>query len=224
MLRQPRLIPSLLIGLAVATVIPACGSADAQDDGVPRRARVRAHSDPVTTQEGIVTTQAIDPRLANVPQRIKTRPFHGKLCLVLDAGRTWTMLEDETPTNFASFSIPGTGGMATMTAHWFGGGGGNVDANLRRWAGQFDVEDGDSILQSNITILGTTGSKITRMQLVGRYNGESKAKGHEQSTRDDWAIDAAVMETRWGPIFIKTVGPRVTLAENIAWLAEKIAS
>jgi hypothetical protein len=92
-------------------------------------------------------------------------------------------------------------------------GGGSVEENLSRWAGQFRQPDGsDSLARAQTSRDTINGLRVTRMELTGTYMATMGPMGGPQGgEQPGYALDAAVIETPQGMYFLKCTGPEGTL-------------
>jgi hypothetical protein len=125
----------------------------------------------------------------------------------------------------AQLCIPsGKGGVedGLVTVFHFGpGGGGGVQANLTRWAGQFKQEDGaDPMSRATITKSeSAAGLKITTIELGGRYVTGPMSMETRAYDEPGWALVGGILEGKGGPWFFKGVGPsEVVQASREAFL------
>lgn len=147
-------------------------------------------------------------------------------CLFLRVSEDWVPLEPERESRLAEFRLPGEEAeeAATLTVYWFDGRGGTVEDNLRRWGGQFASDETDPLLRADIRMLGASGARLTRMRLAGTYVAAVAPGSPEHHDEPGWALDAAIWETPYGPVFLKAVGPRATLRRHSAALGRLYAN
>ena len=125
----------------------------------------------------------------------------------------------ETPTSSmrkAQFRLPGADGAAdaSLVVYYFGpGGGGGVEANLARWAGQFEQPDGsDSSALLTSTKRDLRGLPVTDVQLGGTYVAETSPGSGVRVREEGWRLRASILETSEGAYYVKLVGPAATVA------------
>jgi hypothetical protein len=102
-----------------------------------------------------------------------------------------------------------------LAVFFFGPGqGGQTQANLERWAGQFVQEDGsDPMKSAKIDHFATsTGLKVTTIALKGHY--QSGGMGGPSYDEPGWRLYGAVVEGDGGPWFFKTVGPDAVITQH----------
>ena len=102
---------------------------------------------------------------------------------------------------------------ASLVVYFFGGGGGSAQANIERWAGQFEQPDGSSssaALRSEAREVN--GMKTTEVELSGTYVAETAPGSGEHVRKEDWRMLAAIVEASEGPYYVKLVGPQATVA------------
>lgn len=109
------------------------------------------------------------------------------------------------------YSVPGFDGSgdAELIFSVFGAGdGGPVDANIDRWVGQFSGQDGapPRVERSQMTVQGMS---VSYVELEGSYAGMGAA-----APRAGWAQLGAIMQAPGRNVFIRLLGPDVTVLEN----------
>ena len=115
----------------------------------------------------------------------------------------------------AQYRLPGSGGAgdATLVVYHFGpGGGGGVEANLERWAGQFEQPDGsDSRAAMKSAARTLNGREVTEVDLAGTYVAETSPGSGEHVREEDWRMLAAILAAPEGAYYAKLVGPSATI-------------
>jgi len=127
----------------------------------------------------------------------------------------------KTPTStmrVAEFTLPKTGSDtedATVTVYFFGGTGGNVQANMDRWIGQMAQPDGKSSkdVAKTTMLTSASGLKISVLDVSGTYVAEVTPGSTEKYNKPGFRQCAAYIETAGGPYFVKLVGPAATVAK-----------
>jgi hypothetical protein len=102
-----------------------------------------------------------------------------------------------------------------VTVYFFGANmGGNAQANIDRWIGQFSQPDGKASKDMARTTVGSTSSglKISSVDVSGTYVAEVTPGSAEHFNKPGWRQIAALIETPGGPHFVKVIGPAATLA------------
>jgi len=103
-----------------------------------------------------------------------------------------------------------------VTIYFFGANmGGNAQANIDRWIGQFSQPDGKASRDVAKTSVGlsTSGLKISSVDVSGTYVAEVTPGSAEHFNKPGWRQIAALVETPGGPHFVKVIGPAATLAK-----------
>lgn len=129
---------------------------------------------------------------------------------------------EETPSSAmrkAQYRLPGDAGEATLVVYHFGPRTGTLEANLERWAGQFEQPDG-----------GESSARMTReprrvgelevllVDLSGTYVAETFPGSGEHVREEGWRMLTAVIDTPEGPYYAKLVGPQATVDAHAARL------
>jgi hypothetical protein len=112
----------------------------------------------------------------------------------------------------AEYEIAGPDGAspATLAVYHFPGGGGKVQANIDRWTGQFQAEQGDVDPQTEIRTID--GMKVHTVDLSGTFNaGVGMGSGEP---KENYRLLAAIAEADRGKVVFKMVGPAPTIAAH----------
>lgn len=124
---------------------------------------------------------------------------------------TWRAVKPASNMRLAEYHLPAEQGgqPATMTAFYFGqGGGGSIQANFNRWVGQFTQTD-DKPEQSTRQV---NGMKVHLIDVSGTYQvGAAMGGGQAES---GWRMRGAIVETPAGNFFFKLTGPKATVAAH----------
>lgn len=128
----------------------------------------------------------------------------------------------------AQFLLPKEGNDpedAQLVLFHFGGEGGSVDANLERWAGEFDQADGRATKDVMVTSTRTVNDmKVTEVSMSGRFVPSQMPGQQPKSPRDDWSMLGAIVESPSGPYFAKLTGPKATVARWEASFRQWVSS
>ena len=115
----------------------------------------------------------------------------------------------------AQYRLPGEAGDASLIVYHFGRGGGSLEANLERWAGQFEQPDGgDSAARMQRGERRVGGRDVVVVDLSGTYVAETSPGSGERVNEPGWRMLAAVIDTPQGPFYAKLVGPEGTVAAH----------
>ncbi len=86
--------------------------------------------------------------------------------------------------------------------------GGGVQANIDRWAGQFEKTDGPPI-QKRETI---NGLLVTTVEVSGTFKGGGAMMGQSSGPKASYRLLGAIAEAPEGEVFFKLTGPAKTVA------------
>jgi hypothetical protein len=137
-------------------------------------------------------------------------------------GLTWTAPtgwapQGERPMRAATYLIPSpkpNTDPAELAIFYFGPGqGGAVDANVKRWIGQFQKPDGTSVTEkdSKTKKEQLNGLSVTTVEVKGTYSGGGPTMG-PTAPHAGWRLLGAIVEGPQGPLFFKLTGPENTVA------------
>lgn len=135
------------------------------------------------------------------------------------AGITWTApsawkSQGERPMRAATYVVPPAAGdkdAGECVVYYFGEGqGGSVDANLKRWEGQFSQKNGAPVFTKG----KAAGLPLTTMDLSGTYLWSASPMSPDKVAKPGYRMLASIVETPQGPVFFKFTAPAKTLAAN----------
>ncbi len=101
---------------------------------------------------------------------------------------------------------------ATVVIYYFKGQGGGVEANIKRWAGQFTQPDGRQS-EDIISVRKDTVNdlKQTIVDVSGTFQFKMTPAQSSSTEKPNFRMIAAVVESGSGPWFVKFVGPHRTI-------------
>jgi hypothetical protein len=123
--------------------------------------------------------------------------------------------QGERPMRVVTYTIPVAEGdteAAECAVFYFGGGqGGDVDANLNRWASQFETNGAMARSEKQVG-----GMKVTTVGIAGAYLAPSGPMMQSSGKKENYRLLGAIIEGPQGSIFFKLTGPAktVTAAEG----------
>lgn len=127
----------------------------------------------------------------------------------------------ERPMRAATYTVPKAAGDAEdgeCAVFYFGPGqGGGVDANIKRWIGQFDAPGGgpaDKLAKTSKAAVN--GLPVTRIDLSGTYKPSGGPMMQATASKPGYRLLGAIVEGPEGAIFFKLTGPAKTLAAQQA--------
>lgn len=193
------LLPLLWLGACNSNKAPEAKSAPVANEA-PKPSATAAAPKPVTPTPAT-------PAAANAEQAT----------LEWTVPSTWTQGPPK-PMRKATYIVPAAAGDSAtgeLAISYFGvGQGGDVEANVQRWVGQFkDVAEGsvvrnekikDDLKMAIVEVPAGTYSNTMMMGPHGGGGGENK----------DYALLGAVVEAPSGKYFFKLTGPKATVAAN----------
>jgi hypothetical protein len=103
---------------------------------------------------------------------------------------------------------------AELAVFYFGEGqGGAVDANVKRWLGQFQKADGSAVTEKDARTKKETvnGLAVTTVDVKGTYTGGGPMMG-PSTPKPGHRLLGAIVEGPQGPLFFKLTGPERTVA------------
>lgn len=185
--------PRLALLLSLPLVLPACAA-------------------PPTPVAPAAPTAPAAPAAAPAPS---TAAASSAQELTFTAQPGWKEEAPSSSMRRAQFVLPGADGAAeaTLVVYFFGaGGGGGVEANVTRWAGQFEQPDGSDSLDALVrTERRLHGMDVTDVALSGTYVAETSPGSGEHVDEEDWSLRAAILDAPEGAYYVKLVGPSATV-------------
>lgn len=129
----------------------------------------------------------------------------------------WKVAPSPNTMRIATYRVPATSGDEDAEVS-VSRAGGTVDANIERWAAQFDTA-GKEVR----AVRTVRGLKVTIVEIHGTFQGSGMA-ATAPAPRAGWAMLAAIVETQGTPYFVKMVGPEATMTASRAAFDELVAS
>lgn len=170
---------------------------------------------PLALSVSCSSARALEPAPAAPEAAAPTTPARAAGApLVFTAREGWVEEEPASAMRAAQYRLPGDGaGEASLIVYHFGDGGGSVEANLERWAGQFEQPDGGSsserMSRRDHTI---DGREVTEVDLSGTFVAETFPGSGEHVNEPDSRMLAAILASDHGRYYVKLVGPAATVA------------
>ncbi|MBI1899171.1 MAG: hypothetical protein HYS04_21940 [Acidobacteria bacterium] len=132
------------------------------------------------------------------------------------APATWKA-QPERPMRAATYAVPRAPGDredGECAVFYFGPGqGGGVDANIKRWIGQFDAPGGGAADRLAKISRGTVnGLPVTRIDLAGTYKPSGGPMMQAGAPKPGYRLLGAIVEGPQGAVFFKFTGPEKTVA------------
>jgi hypothetical protein len=127
----------------------------------------------------------------------------------------WLASEPSGPMRKAQYVLPRVDGDtqdATLVVYHFGASGGTKEANLERWAAQFEQPDGrpsSAVLRSSTRKVD--GLDVLDVELSGTYVAETSPGSGVRVHEEGWRLLASIVDTPGGAYYVKLVGPGRTV-------------
>jgi hypothetical protein len=91
--------------------------------------------------------------------------------------------------------------------------GGGVDANIKRWIGQFEQPDtSSSDAKAKLAKETINGLQVSTVDLTGIFAGGGTAMGQPAVKKPGYRLLGAIIEAPSGPVYFKMTGPEKTMA------------
>ncbi len=137
-------------------------------------------------------------------------------------GLTWTAPKEweaqgARPMRVATYRVAPAKGdteAGELAIFYFGPGqGGGVDANVKRWVGQFQKADGAAVSEKDTKTKKETvnGLPVTTVDVKGTYTGGGPMMG-PSTPKPGFRLLGAIVEGPEGAVFFKFTGPEKTVA------------
>ncbi len=131
------------------------------------------------------------------------------------AGVQWSVpkrweAQGQRPMRAATYGVPpaeGDSEAGECAVYYFGNDqGGSVDANIERWAGQFDHPSG-----VDRGTRDANGMKVSTVKIAGTYLAPSGPMMMPSAKKDNYKLLGAIVEGPQGSVFFKFTGPAKTV-------------
>ena len=144
-------------------------------------------------------------RAANAPSTAAaTTPATAPGQITWSKPDAWKHVDNPSQMRKATYEIPAAEGSATaeMSVTQVGG---TIDANIKRWEGQFAEGKPAKVSDSEVN-----GLKVTVVEIEGTFTGGGPMMGGGGEPQKDWAMLAAIVHTKPAHFF-KMTGPQQTV-------------
>jgi hypothetical protein len=144
--------------------------------------------------------------------------------LTFNAPDGWVVEKTSSNMRVAQYKLPKSDGDtedASLVLYYFGQGqGGATQANIDRWISQIHQADGsDSKDKAKSGSLTVNGLMVAMVDVSGTYSAEMSPGSGDFTSKPNYRLRAAVIETPKGSYFVKLAGPEKTIAHwNQAFL------
>ena len=127
----------------------------------------------------------------------------------------WKKVQPKNRIIEAEFEVPAAKGDEAPGRLTAMGAGGDVEANVARWVGQFVAPTGGEV-KPQIDKLTVDGSEVQIISLAGTYKDTPGGPfaGAKPVMRENYQMLGAICQTKAGNYFLKLYGPKATIAEN----------
>lgn len=114
----------------------------------------------------------------------------------------WTWVQPTAPFRTLQYTVPGSAGASDLIVSAFPkGDGGDLEANVTRWRGQFVAADGREAPMTRRD-LQVSGMPVTRLDFAGTFQG-----GMGQPSREGVRQLAAIVQAPDQTLFMRLIGP-----------------
>ena len=129
----------------------------------------------------------------------------------------WVVEKTSSSMRVAQYKLPKQGTDSedgSLVLYYFGQGqGGATQANIDRWISQMHQPDGsDSKDKAKSETLTVNGLKVSMVDVSGTYSAEMSPGSGDFTSKPNYRLRAAVIETPKGSYFAKLTGPEKTIA------------
>lgn len=134
--------------------------------------------------------------------------------LSMKAPKAWQAERPSNAMRKAQIKVPPAAGdpePAELVVTAFAGGAGSLEANIRRWEGQFQGEGGRAPKAKTETRKGKN-VEYTRVEVAGKYAGMAMPGQPAAEAKSDYRLLGAIVATPETTYYLKLTGPDKTVA------------
>lgn len=141
------------------------------------------------------------------PGKVKAGNF------VFEYGKPWVEKPSKSPMRAGelTYKFDDTQGLESVEAvfYFFGQGqGGDTEANIQRWIGQFEGSP-----KTEKEVVEINGTKVSFLTAVGTYLESAGPFATEKTARPGYVLLGAVVESEQGNVFVKLFGPEKSVEQ-----------
>jgi len=178
-----------LLGFVLAPLVVAC-----QKTPEPVSDSPHAAADPGKAKEAQAAPGQAQPK--------------GPTDVAYDVPEGWQKAENPSPMRKATFKIPKAEGDAEDAELSVSQAGGTVDANVKRWSGQFEGAKEDAVKRQDKKV---GDLKVTTVEIHGTFSGSGMPGSAQSGPKPNWALLGAIVETQGTLTFFKLTGSDKTV-------------
>lgn len=120
------------------------------------------------------------------------------------------------PMRAATYAVPAAPGdseSGECAVYFFGTGqGGSVEANIRRWLGQFRTAEGNPVESAEREDRTINGLEVTTLDVSGTFMFKPAPFAPKTIPKPGYRMLAAIVQAPEGPVFFKLTAPEKTAA------------
>ncbi|MBS1261416.1 MAG: hypothetical protein MAG453_00737 [Calditrichaeota bacterium] len=129
---------------------------------------------------------------------------------------SWTSQPPSSSMRLAQFHLApaeGAADEAEVNVFYFGPDAGGIEANIKRWIGQFTGADGEPLTDADVTReeIEVNGMPVTIVQFTGTQKPSQMPGAPATQELKNWMNVSAIVNTPQGPWFFKGTGPEATM-------------
>lgn len=147
---------------------------------------------------------------------VKTRKLEVAKDVITEVPVSWKEQKATSPFRVHQFTLPHAKGDeqdGTLIFFHFGkGGGGGLEANLKRWFDMVELEDKESAERPKPKTIESDGVKVTWLDLAGTYLDRPAPFVQKVTRREHYRMFAAYIDAgAEGPYYLRAYGPDKTM-------------
>ncbi len=190
---------TLILAVAVAGAGAYALLRDAPADETPRAAAAPASEEPLDDPD-----PELDPGDPGAPtETAEPEADDDAAAIAWTAPPAWRALPNPSSMRIATYGVPHAPGDADDAEVSVSRAGGDVDANIERWASQFT-----GATEPRRRVFAVAGMNVTLVEIEGAY---TSGMDPGEQARSGWALDAAIVQSPGLPYFFKMTGPAATV-------------
>jgi hypothetical protein len=203
--------PGIIVAALLAFTLASC-------EEKPSPAPAPASSPAPSASPAPVAVPSAEPAPARpvAPEGGNTVPAAG---LTFTVPEGWQVVPPSNTMRLAEVLVPdASGNSADACTIAFSTAGGDVQANIDRWAGQVHGQGGKPAVPT-IQKATVSGMSVTIAEMTGAYAGMGQGP-----VQENWTLRGAMVETADGLLFIKMTGPAGPMSDASGGFAAMIQS
>ena len=214
-------LPRTIVALVAVAALLCLGACEAKTDEATEKGKEGGKAEATAESEGNAEPAGTAEPAATSGDSAKRPTYTGETRaetlpdLAFEVPVDWVASPPANQMRVGEFKLPGDTDKASLVIFRFAGGAGTRQANIDRWLGQFQLENGNPATEADAIIETDeiNGLTVTSLEVKGTYVASMRPGAPAAHNEAGWAMIAAIVEGSGDAFYFKAVGPYAKIDE-----------